>query len=345
LIKTYFPDAPATWNKITIFHLLTHSSGIPDFTNFPEFDSFQLLPSTALKTMQTFQDKVLDFQPGERVSYSSSGYIVLGALIEKISGKSYEGFVQDNIFSPLKMNNSGYDSNAKIIPQRAIGYVPSADGVANATHIDMSVPFSAGALYSTTEDLLRWEKALFGKKILSAAALKKMIAPYKEDYAMGLFISHNKGSSIIQHGGDIQGFNTQLTYYVDKKITVVVLANINSYAVNDIANSLGEIAQGIKAQERVVPKEITLSAATLKKYLGSYELEPSVNILITLEGNHLMSQLSNQDMGAVPLFAETDTRFFVKTFYAQIDFAENQNHVVTHLVLHQGGNDRKAPKL
>jgi CubicO group peptidase (beta-lactamase class C family) len=341
-VTKYFPNAPTAWRKITIFHLLNHSSGIPDFTGFAEFNTFELLPTTPLKTIQTFQDKALDFQPGEKVSYSSSGYIVLGALIEKVSGKSYEAFVQDNIFTPLKMNNSGYDSNAKIISQRATGYIPNVDGMINAGYSDMSVPFSAGALYSTTEDLLKWETALFDKKLLSSASLKKMITPYKENYALGLFVSNNNENTIIQHSGGIEGFNTQLTYHTDKKITVVVLANINSYAINEIANSLGDIAHGKKAQEVTSHKEITLPIDVLKKYLGAYELQTSIDMLITLEGNHLMSQLSHQNRGKVPLFAETDTRFFTKIFDAQIDFVEDEHHVVTHLVLHQNGSDKKA---
>lgn len=341
-VVKYFPNAPDAWRKITIFNLLSHSSGIPDFTSFPEFSTFELLPTTPLKTIQTFQDKALDFPPGEKVSYSSSGYIVLGALIEKVSGKSYEAFVQDNIFTPLKMNNSGYDSNAKIIPQRAAGYIPSVDGVTNASYSDMSVPFSAGALYSTTEDVLKWETALFGKKLLSSASLKKMITPYKEGYALGLFVSNSNENTIIQHSGGIEGFNTQLTYYTDKKITVVVLANINSYAINEIANTLGDIAHGKKVEEVKSHKEITLSVDVLKKYLGAYELEPSIDMLITLEGNHLMSRISNQKIETVPLFAETYTRFFTKIFDAQIDFVEDEQHVVTHLVLHQNGSDKKA---
>ena len=121
-----------------------------------------------------------------------------------------------------------------------------------------------------------------------------------------------------------------------------MLANINSYAINEIGNTLSDIAHGKKAQEVRIHKEIILPVDVLKKYLGAYELEPSIDMLITLEGNHLMSQLSNQNRGNVPLFAETDARFFTKIFDAQIDFVEDENHKVTHLVLHQNGSDKKA---
>lgn len=345
LIKKYFPDSPAAWNKITIYHLLTHSSGVPDFVSFPDFNSFQLLPTTAEKTIQTFRDKPLDFQPGQNVSYSSSGYVVLGALIEKISGKSYEAFVQDNIFTPLQMNDSGYDWNRTVIPHRAAGYKPGASGTINSDYTDMSVPFSAGSLYSTTEDLLKWEKGLFGGKLLSAALLKKMITPYKDDCAMGLFVYKNNGHTSIQHGGETSGFKTDLVYYPNKKITVAVLANLESYTAFEVADALGAIALGEKPLISAPRKEIIVPLDKLNKYLGAYKFEPWANILITLEGNHLISQISNYSIGPIPLFAETESLFFIKSFNAQIEFIEDENHNVTHFVLHQGGKDTKAPKL
>jgi CubicO group peptidase (beta-lactamase class C family) len=161
-------DAPAAWDKITIFNLLTHSSGIPNFTSFPDYASQEPFDTTPEKLVARFRDKPLEFQPGEKMSYSNSGYVLLGYLLEEISGESYEKFVQENIFTPLGMKDSGYDSNSAIIPHRAAGYVPGPTGSTNAGFINMTVPLSAGALYSTTEDLLRWEQGLFGGKVAFA---------------------------------------------------------------------------------------------------------------------------------------------------------------------------------
>src|SRR6202035_2343797 len=139
------------------FHLITHTSGIASFTSFPDYASTEAAPTTPEKLVARFRDKPLEFQPGEKWNYSNSGYVLLGYLIEKISGQTYEQFVQENIFTPLGMKDSGYDSNSAIIPHRAAGYVPGPTGPSNAGFINMTVPFSAGALYSTSEDLLRWE--------------------------------------------------------------------------------------------------------------------------------------------------------------------------------------------
>jgi CubicO group peptidase (beta-lactamase class C family) len=223
-VKKYISEAPAAWDKVTIFNLLTHTSGIPSFTGFADYASTEAIPTTPEKLVQRFRDKPLEFQPGEKWSYSNSGYVLLGYLIEKVSGQSYNQFVQENIFGLLGMKDSGYDSNSDIIPHRASGYTPGEKGVINTGFIHMTIPFSAGGLYSTTEDLLRWEQGLFGGKVLSSVSLQKMTTPFKHNYAFGLAVHTVNGHKVIEHGGGIEGFNTELAYYPEDKMTVVVLA-------------------------------------------------------------------------------------------------------------------------
>lgn len=239
-VKMHMPDAPAAWDKVTIYHVLTHTSGIPSFTSFPDYQATESLPTTPEKLVARFRDKPLDFQPGEKWSYSNSGYVLLGYLIEKISGEPYAKFVQENIFTPLGMHDSGYDSHAAIIKHRASGYAPGAAGMVNAGYIDMTIPHAAGALYSTTEDLLRWERGLFGGKVLSPGSLRKMTTPFKSDYAFGLGVKETGGRKVINHGGGIEGFNTFLAYYPADKLTVVVLGNLNSRAIDSIAEKLAQ---------------------------------------------------------------------------------------------------------
>jgi CubicO group peptidase (beta-lactamase class C family) len=243
-VKKYMPDAPAAWDNITIFHLLTHTSGIPNFTSFSDYRKLEPFSTTVEELVARFRDKPLDFQPGEKWSYSNSGYVLLGYLLEKLSGESYARFVEDNIFKPLCMVDSGYDSNSAVIPNRASGYTRGQNGMVNAGYIDMTIPLSAGALYSTTEDLLRWEQGLFGGKLLSPASLKKMTTPFKNDYGFGLGIHAVNGHEEIAHGGGIEGFNTALAYYPDDRLTVVVLGNVEGLATQEIAADLHTIAEG-----------------------------------------------------------------------------------------------------
>ena len=342
-VKKYLPDAPEVWDKITIFNLLTHTSGIPNYTNFPEYRKEQYTAHTPKQVVDIFRDKPLDFAPGEKMSYSNSGYIVLGYLLEKVSGETYQDFLQKNIFNPLGMKDSGYDSNSAIIQNRASGYSPGPDGLVNTGYVHMTIPFSAGALYSTTEDLLRWEQGLFGGKLLSKESLSKMITPYKNGYALGVRTGNFNGHKVILHGGSIEGFNTQLVYCFDDKLAVAVLSNVNGNTPSQLANNLAAIALGEKVELPKVRKEITVPAEVLSQYVGIYELRPGFDLMITLAGNQLISQATGQ--GKAPIFAETETIFFPKVVEATIEFCRDDNGAVSHLILRQAGNEITARRI
>jgi CubicO group peptidase (beta-lactamase class C family) len=345
-VKKYLPDAPAAWDKITIFHLLTHTSGIPNFTGFSDYAKLEPFATTAEKLVARFRDKPLDFEPGEKWSYSNSGYVLLTYLIEKISGGSYEKFVQGNIFTPLGMKDSGYDSNSAVIPHRASGYAVANNGqFENAGFIHMSVPQGAGALYSTTEDLWKWEQGLFGGKLLRAASLEKMTTPFKNNYAFGLQVETVSGHKVIEHGGGIEGFNTDLAYYPDDKLTVVVLENANGAAPpQQIAAKLAALSHGEAVKLPNERKEIMLDSETLSRYVGAYQMAQGANMLITLENNQLMSKLGNQP--AIPIFPESRTMFFPKVVDAELEFTKDDDQGrPTELILHQNGRDMPAKRL
>jgi CubicO group peptidase (beta-lactamase class C family) len=343
-VKKYLPDAPAAWDKITIYNLLTHTSGIPSFTGFPDYAKLEPFPTTAAQLVARFRDKPLDFQPGEKWSYSNSGYVLLTYLIEKITGDSYEKFVRENIFTPLGMKDSGYDSNSAVIPHRASGYVSGKNGFENAGFVHMTIPQGAGALYSTTEDLLKWEQGLFGGKLLQAASLEKMTTPFKNNYAFGLQVETAGGRKVIEHGGGIEGFNTELEYYPEDKLTVAVLGNVNGPAPGEIAKKLAALAHGETVKLQSERKEITLDPKVPSRYVGAYQMAPGVAMLITLEGNQLTSKLGNQ--APVPIFPESETMFFTKVVDAEIEFPKDDGQgKASQLTLHQNGRDMTAKRL
>jgi CubicO group peptidase (beta-lactamase class C family) len=343
LVKKHLPDAPAAWDKVTIFHLLTHTSGIPSFTSMPDYAAKEPFATTPEQLVARFRDRPLEFEPGSKWSYSNSGYVLLGHLIERISGKSYAQFVQEEIFTPLGMKDSGYDSTSAIISHRAQGYAPGPNGPVHAGYIDMSVPFSAGALYSTTEDLWRWELGLFGGRLLSPKSVEKMTTPFKNDYAFGVGVGHKDGRKTIAHGGGIEGFNSHLRYDPEDRLTIVVLANLNGPAADAIAGKLGAIVRGEKIVLPGERPERTLPAATLSQYVGTYQLGPGMKCVMTLENGQLMTQVAGQPK--FPVFAETETRFFLKVVDAQIDFEKDALGKVTSFTLHQNGQDVKAPRI
>jgi len=342
-VKKYMPDATAAWDKVTIYNLLTHTSGIPSFTGFPDYGSTEAIPTTPEKLVARFRDKPLEFQPGEKWNYSNSGYVLLGYLIEKISGQPYSQFVRENIFALLGMKDSGYDSNSAIISHRASGYSPGADGPVNAGFIHMSIPFSAGGLYSTTEDLLRWEQGLFGGKLLSPASLQKMTTPFKHDYAFGLDVRTVNGRKVIEHGGGIEGFNTELAYYPEDKLTVIVLGNLNGGAPGEIATKLAALAHGEKVVLSSERKEINVDPKVFGGYVGRYQLAPDFIISVTQEGDHLFVQATGQPKFEV--FAESERDYFLKVVDARITFVTDSHGRATELILHQGGLDQHAKRL
>jgi CubicO group peptidase (beta-lactamase class C family) len=342
-VKLYYPDAPAAWDKITLYHLLTHTSGIPNHTTFPEFESLSTSRTTPDQLVKTFSDRPLEFVPGSEMRYSNSGYVLLGAIIEKVSGTSYEKFVNENLFMPLGMRDSGYDSNQAIILLRAAGYGPGPNGPVNARYVDMTVPYAAGALYSTTEDLLRWERSLFGGKVLSKPSLKKMTTPGKGDYAFGLEVSRQSGRSVIQHGGSINGFSSRLAYFPDDEVTIIALSNLRGSGADSVVEKLGALAHGETVVLQSERRETTVPADVLKRYVGTYSIAPGVNVMITLDGDHLFAQMSGQQR--LQLFAQSETSFFMKAVEVELDFVTDASGAVTNVVSHQGGRDTNARRI
>jgi CubicO group peptidase (beta-lactamase class C family) len=263
LVNKYLSNPSKVWEKVTILDLLTHSSGIVDFTELPEYRSLEPLEITPGNLVALFRDNPLEFEPGQQAKYSNSGYVLLGLMIEEISGKTYGRFVQENIFAPLGMRDSGYDSNSAIIANRAAGYQLADGALVNARFIHMTVPFAAGGLYSTTEDLLRWEQGLFGGKVLGAAALKKMTTAYNGDNGLGLQVWTSNGRRAIEHSGVIEGFTSHLAYFPEDKVTVVVLSNLQSSAPPMISRQLGLVAHGEVVTLESERKEVSLDAALL----------------------------------------------------------------------------------
>lgn len=242
-ISKHLENSPATWEKVTIRHLLTHTSGIYSYTSIPKMMNRTVrLPATIDEVIETFKDKELDFQPGEKFSYNNSGYILLGKIIERVSGHDYETFLRQKIFQPLEMNDSGYDRNQAIVPKRASGYTRTLILLANSPFIDMAWPHAAGALYSTVDDLAKWDRALHERKLIGADSYRAMYTPLMNNYAYGWFVRELDGHKEIGHGGGIHGFQTSILRYPDDNVLVVVLCNVVPTRVDQISRDLAKIA-------------------------------------------------------------------------------------------------------
>jgi len=243
----YISNCPAAWKTITLHHLLTHTSGIPDYYTSPDWTAFQSTPITPTGVMSHFIDKPLDFQPGERWKYSNSGYTVLGVIIEKVSGLTYEEFVKENILAPLNMTDTGYLDNPGGM---AVGYT-DATTTSQADFEDASGLFASGGLYSTVEDLYLWDRALYTDKLLPQDLWQKMFTPYVSvpnmdgfGYGYGWEIGQIANHPVIAHMGRINGFSSFNTYYPDSKVAIIVLGNQQNESVFYIGEQLARIIFG-----------------------------------------------------------------------------------------------------
>lgn len=235
-ITDYIPEyRKDIGEQVTIYHLLTHVSGIPSYTSLPDF--FRDVcrdPYTVDEFVKKYCSGDLEFEPGSKFSYNNSGYFLLGAIIEKVTGKTYEVFLKERILDPLGMKNTGYDHHESILTKRASGYVKASYGYDNAAYTDMSLPYAAGAMYSTVEDLYLWDQALYTTKLLSKKYKDIMFKPNLNNYAYGWYIrkmalADSKDSLVtVSHGGGIFGFSTFINRLIDDKHLIVLLSNTGS---------------------------------------------------------------------------------------------------------------------
>jgi len=243
-IINYLPDyRNDTGQKVTIHHLLTHTSGIPNYTSRPNFfEDLSHNSYTVDEFVKLFCSDGLEFEPGSKYSYSNSGYFLLGAIIESITGKTYETVLQEKILDPLNMKNTGYDHHETIIANRATGYEKTPNVYIKSKYINMSVAYTAGAMYSTVGDLYLWIQALYTEDLLSDKYKDIMFKPFLNNYAYGwrvrkILLAESEDSlQVISHGGGINGFNTLITRLVDDKYFIVLLDNAGGNPPWDLAD-------------------------------------------------------------------------------------------------------------
>jgi CubicO group peptidase (beta-lactamase class C family) len=221
-----------TGSQVTVHHLLTHSSGIPSYTGLPNFfEEVSRDPYSVKDCVEKFCSGDLEFEPGSKFLYNNSGYFILGAIIEELTGKTYEEVLKEKILDPLGMKDTGYDHHSTILPKRATGYDNVFDGYENSPYLDMSLPYAAGSLYSTVEDLYLWDQALYTDKLLSKDLKELLFKKHIGNYGYGWAVAQKKLSdskeklNIVAHGGGINGFNTTIERHVDKKNLIVLLNN------------------------------------------------------------------------------------------------------------------------
>ncbi|CAN5556699.1 hypothetical protein BH18ACI1_BH18ACI1_20820 [soil metagenome] len=347
-ICKHLSDCPETWKPIAVRNLLTHTSGIINYGELPEFRNPATLINNAETIITLLKNKPLEFAPGEKFAYSNSGYILLGMIVERTSGKDYDVFLQENIFVPLGMKNTGENGSIRIVKNRASGYFRQADTISNAALFSMRVAWSAGSMFSTTEDLLLWDKALYTEKLVSRKSLDEMFIPFRDflpgtGYAYGWMIGKQFDRQVMSHSGHVAGFSSSIIRFPADHVTVIVLSNnINAPSVS-IGNALAAIVFGASYKSPNERKTIALEPQALEKYAGQYQLAAEVILAITIANKRIIGRITG--LGNIELFAKSETDFFSKQIDAQIAFTKDAQGKVTGLTMHSGGCDISAQKI
>lgn len=311
-ITKYLPDYPTQGHKITIEHLLTHTSGIRSYTDMPEFGDVMRTDQSPEDFIAFFKDQPMDFAPGEKWQYNNSGYFLLGVIIEKVSGMPYDKYIEETFFKPLGMSHSHYGHNAPVFKNRVAGYTLSNDGVVNCDLLSMDLPYAAGSLLSNVDNLYTWYRAVMSGKVLSKKSMEKAHTAYKlndekaTQYGYGWFLGDVQGSPTIEHGGGINGFITASIYLPKEQVFVAVFSNNEGNSPDVAARKIAGLAIG-KPYEWT---KILMPEQELAQYAGNFESEDGSQMRsITFENGQLFSQRSGGTKFKIYPFAK-DKFFF-----------------------------------
>lgn len=338
-VTRHLPRSPSGWRQVTLFQLLTHTSGMGDYNAYAEY--VEGVPMKSEQVMAMIRKHPLASRPGKQFVYSNSGYAILGAVIEKVSGLRYCKFMQDRVFTPLAMHDSGCDVNAEVIPGRASGYVNERGRMTNAPHHDVGEVFADGGLYSTAADMLRWQKALYGGKLLSSASLTAMTTAHTPGYGMGLELASPPSQPLFGHGGHLNGFTSRISYRPDDALHVIVLSNMGMGYASGLGHRLRSVASGEAVILNSERKEMEVDTRILARRVGKYRF-PGELVSIRLDGERLQFKMGDQDW--LTLSAESDSKFFTPTIDAQFEFVRTAKEPES-LVLHQNGRHIVMPRI
>jgi CubicO group peptidase (beta-lactamase class C family) len=336
-ITKYIPDYPTHGYNITIEHLLTHTSGIKSYTDVREFQKYERQDMKPEEAINTFKNLPMEFAPGTKWNYNNSGYFLLGYIIEKVSGKTYQEYIDENFFKPLGMTGSCYGNDSRIIRNRASGYQPGKDGVQNADFLSMLLPYSAGSIMSTVEDLFRWNQALHSYKLVSRESLDKAFTEYKlvsgkgTGYGYGWFLSQLQGSKTIEHGGGINGFLTNAIYFPEEDLFVALFSNNTSIGPDFTSQKMAALALGKPLKDT----PIDVDEATLDHYVGVYKNEDGKEITISRDSARLT--VLRPDSFAREIIPVEDDRFLLEDSFISLSFNRDATGKISRVAVDDRG--------
>ena len=352
-VSKYVPEVPPEWNEITIHLLLCHKSGIPDFMKAKAYENLND-PQHVENALKEFAGKPLLNKPGEVLRYSNSGYILLGRVIEKVSGKSYEEYLQEAILKPAGMTHTAVDHTAELVPHRANGYRWDGETIINPPNSDPEYGMAAGALRSTVDDLYRFDRVLKEGKLFSPALTAKawtvyghLVAPpplpIEADYGYGWMIGQDFGHRYLAHGGWVTGFVSHFARYPDDDAVMIVLFNFEAASYTTFSSDLAAILFGQKFDAPVVRPIVHPAPSTLARYAGDYQVGP-FTVTFTFRNGKLYAQGTGQPT-PYGLIATSDTEFYCNEATSVIRFEPDEKGNVNRIAVKLGGREMELTRV
>jgi D-alanyl-D-alanine carboxypeptidase len=335
-VTRFFPDYPAAGQTVTIAHLLAHSSGLVNYTSKKDFMAHVAQETTVPHMMALFQHDPLEFTPGARHAYSNSGYVLLGAIIEKLSGQPYGKFLEQRIFVPLGMTQTAYEGMERGPTLRATGHTKKEQGFTVSDKMSISQAYAAGGLVSSVDDLARWDAAITAGKLLSKESWKRAHTAYtfndgkRSGYGFGWEVVTVRGSPALTHGGSIAGYISHVVRLPQEKVFVTVLANADSglTATGIVARRAAAVAIG---KPYPAYKVVTLPAAALDALGGVYKLNDKVNRSVRREQGNLVLERKGRD--PVTLHPYGENAFFVTDANYTVKFGRSDKGQVDRMIV------------
>jgi CubicO group peptidase (beta-lactamase class C family) len=334
----YIAKCPNGWEEIKIFNLLVQTDGIPEAGRSLDLTETSSTTTTP-ELLRYLGGLPLAFKPGERFRYGNSGYAVLGAVIEKVSGEPYLKYLKDHIFIPLGMNETGEDDAPQKVPDIDLARSGKSNSI-TPNDMELATRYSWGRLYSTVEDLYRWDRALDDEVLLSKKSRNAMFTPYIDGYGFGWVILKEFERTLDTQAGKIYLFESSIRRYANEDVCVIVLSNSDNADAGRISRDLAAILFGKHYELPIEHHVINLNPAIYDSYAGRYELASDFVLVVSREGDRLMIQSSGQPK--VEIFPESETRFFAEGLDTVINFVKNPQGNAAQLVLQQGGREIPA---
>ena len=346
-ITRHLPGYPTQGKAITIEHLLTHTSGIRSYTAMHDFRDRMHEDASVQAMIDYFKNEPADFAPGTRWTYSNSGYFLLGAIIEKVSGKPYPQFIAERIFSPLGMASSAYEGKEAGALRYATGYAQAGGKLAPSAPLSPTKTYAGGALVSTVDDLARWDAAIAGGKLLKATSWQRAFTPYRltdgrsTNYGYGWENGKLQGEPMLAHGGNTNGFSTYAMRAPGQRLYVAVLSNAEYGVVQPdvVATRAAAIAIGKPLPEF---REVAVDAKALEAYTGMYGSEGAAPRMFVVANGKLV--LKRQDRPGIPLLAHAQDAFFIDKSLTHLAFGRDAQGKVNQVTIHQDGMPTVLPR-